>query len=83
MEEGPANTIEEIPANAEEEISASSDASSVMCTPRCSQREKRKPDRYGFSCNLTTIEEPISVKDALIQKEWIGAMNSEMDSLHV
>ena len=22
------------------------------------------------------------MKDALMQKEWIGAMNSEMDSLH-
>ena len=53
-----------------------------MCTPRRSQREKRKPDRYGFSCNLTTIEEPVSVKDALMQKEWIDAMNLEMDSLH-
>ena len=66
MEESPANTTEESPANAEEEISANNDASSVMCTPRQSQREKRKPDRYGFSCNLTTIEEPVSVKDALM-----------------
>ena len=47
-----------------------------------SQREKRKPDRYGFSCNLTTIEEPVSMKDALMQKEWIGAMSSVMVSLH-
>ena len=81
-EESPANTTEESPANTEEEISANNDASSVMCTPRRSQQEKRKPDRYGFSCNLYTIEEPVSVKDALMQKEWIDAMNLEMDSLH-
>ena len=54
----------------------------LLCTPSHSQRQKRKPDRYGFSCNLTTIEEPVSVKDALMQKEWIGAMSSEMDSLY-
>ena len=82
MEEGPANTTEESPANREEEISANNDASSVMFTLKHSQQEKRKPDRYGFSCNLTTIEEKVSVKDAWMQKEWIGAMNSEMDSLH-
>ena len=82
MEECPTNTTEESPANAKDEVSANNDASSAMCTPRHSQREKRKPDRYGFSCNLTTIEEPVSMKDALMQKEWIGAMSSEMDSLH-
>ena len=83
MEEGLAKTYkEESPANAEEEISANNDASSVMCTQRCSQQEKRKADQYGFSYNLSTIEEPVSVKDALMQKEWIDAMNSEMDSLH-
>ena len=76
-----ANTREESPANAEEEISGNNDASSVMCIPRHFQLEKRKPDRYGFSCYVTTIEEPVSVKDASMQKEWIGAMSSEMDSL--
>ena len=82
MEEGLASATEESPANAEEEISAiDNDTSSVMCTQRRSQQEKRKPDRYGFSYNLTTIEEPVSVKGAVMQ-EWIGAMNSEMNSLH-
>ena len=47
----------------------------LRSTPRCSQIEKRKLDRYAFHA---TIEEPVSVKDALMQKEWIDAMNSQM-----
>ena len=43
-----------------------------------SQKEKRKPDQYGISWNLATLEEQVS---SLMQKEWIDAMNSEMDSL--
>ena len=59
------------------------DASQVMPdsslhAPRHFQREKRKPDRYGFSCNLTAVEEPVSVNDALTRQEWIDAA----DSLH-
>ena len=82
------HTVEESPANSTEESLQITKKKflpimrhRVLSTPRCSQREKRSLID-GFSCNLATIEEQVSMKDALMQKEWIDAMNSEIDSLH-
>ncbi len=47
----------------------------------CYQRDSRKPDRYGFPCNLASVQEPESVKSALSQQVWKDAMKAEMDSL--
>ena len=74
--------IEESPANAVDTDASQVMPDSSLHAPRRSQREKRKPDRYGFSCNLTAVEEPVSVNDALTRQEWIDTMNTEMDSLH-
>ena len=60
-----------------------------MSTPRRSQREKRKPDRWLFmqSCNYrrTSFHEDVLMQKECIDatnSEWIDALNSEMDSLH-
>ena len=50
--------------------------------PRRSTRERRPPDYYGHQCNLSTIEEPKCVEDALREKKWCDAMKAEIDSLH-
>ena len=49
---------------------------------RRSDRERRQPDFYGYSSNLTSVKEPQSVREALTSREWIDAMRTEIDSLH-
>ncbi len=73
--------VEETPA-----VSKDSDISSVvdgspMPSVYQSHRKRRKPDRYGFPCNLACVQEPAWVKYALSQQVWKGAMKAEMDSL--
>ncbi len=74
-------TVEETPAVSEDgDISPVVDGS-PMTPVRQSQRDSRKPDRYGFPCNLASVQEPESVKSALSQQVWKDAMKAEMDSL--
>ena len=56
--------------------------SPVYCMLRRSERERRKPDRYGFQCNVTDVKEPNCVSDALTNHEWADAIKAEIDSLH-
>ena len=62
-------TIEESPANAVDTDASQVMPDSSLHAPRRSQREKRKPDRYGFPCNLTAVEEPVAVNDVLTRQE--------------
>ena len=50
---------------------------------RCSERERRQPDFYGYSSSLTSVKEPQSVREALTSPKWVNdAMRTEIDSLH-
>ena len=49
---------------------------------RRSEHERRKPDRYGFQCNVTDDKEPNCVSDALTNHEWADTIKAEIDSLH-
>ena len=63
-------------------VSPSEIVDSPVSVLRRSERERRKPDRYGFQCNLTDVKEPNCVSDALTNHEWADAMKAEIDSLH-
>ena len=63
-------------------VSPSERVDSPVSVLRCSEHERRKPDQYGFQCNLTGVKEPNFVSDALTNHEWADAMEAEIDSLH-
>jgi len=66
--------MEEIPANAMDTDASPVTPESSVNEPRRSQRETKRPDRYGFhACNLGMAEEPMSVNDALTRHEWADA----------
>ena len=78
MEECLANTAEEIPQMPKKKF-----LPIMMLHLLCVHQDilnERKESLTNMAFHA--IEEPVSVKDALMQKEWIGAMSSEMDSLH-
>ena len=51
-------------------------------TVRRSDRQTMPPDFYGYHCNLSQVKEPKSITDALTTREWIDAMQTEIDSLY-
>ena len=55
---------------------------SPVRTVRRSDRQTRPPDFYGYQCNLSQVKEPKSISDALTTREWVDAMQAEIDSLH-
>ena len=60
----------------------SSETESPVPVSRRSDRERQRPDYYGYQCNLSHVTEPTSVSDALKNHAWADAMKVEIDSLH-
>lgn len=62
----------------QEILDFSDDAEPQLCR---SKRVTRPPERFGEWVNVTQTQSPVSVKEALSDKDWQKAMQSEITSM--